>query len=236
MRAVSYAADVFAKSGGVGLVTALLFFVCLGVGLERLLFWRRLLGGGGLRALLGGRRTTREMGRIEASVRASRFADAAKEAGRSGRTALRLLGTALGRLRNPQAWESVRDAALTEELGGSVTLGRRFLMTSIQCFGLLGMLGTCKGLYTQLSSFGALAANGSSIQTAMGGMGEAFTTTLVGLTAAVLATLIYVPNELAVDCFQRQLRQFDCRIQAALAESAGAGGPSPGPAARKGRK
>ena len=52
-------------------------------------------------------------------------------------------------------------------------------------------------------------------------MGEAFTTTLVGLTAAGLTTLIYLPNEIAVERFQRQLRRFDSRIQAAIAEQIG---------------
>jgi len=218
---LTYTADVLWKSGTVGLITVGLFFVCLGVALERLLFWSRLWG---FRALIGfpGRGgIEHRAGRVEQMVRDGRFEDAGAEARRAANPALRLMGAALEGLRRPEAWHSVRERALVEELGGGVNLGRRFLMTSIQCFGLLGMLGTCKGLYTQLSGFSALAANAGSIHAAMGGMGEAFTTTLVGLSAAVLATLLYVPNEIAVDRFRRQLRLYDHRIRAALLEHAG---------------
>jgi biopolymer transport protein ExbB/TolQ len=58
----------------------------------------------------------------------------------------------------------------------------------------------------------------SSLQGAMGGMGEAFTTTLVGLTAAAVVTVIYLPNEIAIEHFRRQLARFNARIEAALAK------------------
>jgi len=209
---LTYAADVFSKSGGVGLVTALVFFVCLGIGFERLIFWLRLWGGGALRS------TGRRLAHVEAHIRAGRFEEAGREARRGGHAALRIMGVALGRLREPRAWASVRDHTLAETVAGNATMGRRFLITAIQGFALLGMLGTCKGLYAQLSGFAATAADISSLQGVMGGMGEAFTTTLVGLTAAALTTLIYLPNEIAIERFQRQLRRFDGRIQAALAE------------------
>ena len=215
-EALTYAADVFWKSGTIGLVTALLFFVCVGIAIERLLFWTRLWG---VRLAPGGcARSAAHVGRIEELIRAGRFGEAGKEAGRSRHPALRVMGQAVSALREPSAWPSVRSHTLSEALGGGVTMGRRFLITSIQAFGLLGMLGTCKGLYTQLSGVGAVAADAGSIQTTMGGMGEAFTTTLVGLTAAALTTIIYLPNEIAIEGFQRQLRLFDARIQAALAE------------------
>jgi biopolymer transport protein ExbB/TolQ len=215
-EAMGYLSDVFAKSGGVGLMTALLFFACLGVALERVLFWRRLRADGSKAALTD----------VEALVRGGRFAEAGHCAGGSGDRLLATLGEALSKLRVPGAWPSVREAVLSEALGGGIVMGRRFLITAIQVFGLLGMLGTCKGLYAQLSGFGAVADAGA-IQTAMGGMGEAFTTTLVGLTAAALATPLYVLNEAAIARFSRRLRYLDMRIQSALTEYAES---KPGPA------
>jgi biopolymer transport protein ExbB/TolQ len=206
--ALTYIADVFAKSGTVGTLTALLLFVCLGVAIERVLFWSRFTGRG---------KGIDDVARLAC---AGRFVDADRAAGRSHDRLLGILGAALSRLREPAAWSSVRESALEEALGGNVTRGRRFLITSIQVFGLLGMLGTCKGLYAQLSGMGA-AADAASIQTAMGGMGEAFTTTLVGLAAAALATPLYLLNEMAVERFTRRLRLYDHRIQAALTEFAG---------------
>jgi len=214
---MNYAAEVFARSGTVGMVTALVFFVCVGIGLERLLFWMGLWGPAWpLRRMLrrGARRTE---GEVEDLVRRGHFRQAAQKARRTGNPAFRLLAYVLERLRRPAAWRSTRDHVLASTVGGNVTHGRRFLITAIQAFGLLGMLGTCKGLYTQLSSLGASPEPGA-LNGAMGGMGEAFTTTLVGLTAAALATLIYLPNEIAIEHFERELRRANGMIEAALAE------------------
>ncbi len=215
---ISYVADVFDKSGGIGLVTALVFFICLGIGLERLLFWVRLWGMSRLLDLKGQRRTERHVARLEELIRGGDFAAAGEQAAHSGHPALRLMGPALKELRTPAAWRSTRDRVLAETVGPNMALGRRFLITAIQGFGLLGMLGTCKGLYAQMSGFAAAATDAGALQGAMGGMGEAFTTTLIGLSAAALTTLIYFPNEVAIDGFQRSLRRFDSHIQAALAE------------------
>jgi len=228
-----YAADVLSKSGGIGLVTALVLFVCFGIGLERLLFWRDLwgframLGLGGLGAL------EKRTNRVAALVRSRRYADAARQARRAPQAAVRLMGLALGELRGPDGWAATRDRVLIRTLGGNVTLGRRFLMTAIQGFGLLGMLGTCKGLYAQLSSFSSVAAEPAALQTAMGGMGEAFTTTLVGLAAAGLTMLIYLPNEIAIERFQRELRLVDSQIRAAFPESERSGQDGRGESPRK---
>ena len=216
--AISYAADVFSKSGGVGLLTAVVFFVCLGIGLERLLFWIRFWGLRSLVGLRGSGGERKALDRIEGLVRAGRFADAGEVAGRGGRPVLRLTGGALSVLREARAWPGVLQHSLAESLGANATLGRRFLIAAIQGFGLLGMLGTCKGLYAQMSGFGASANQMAGLQAAMGGMGEAFTTTLVGLTAALLTTLIYLPNEMAVERFKRELLRVDSRIRAALTE------------------
>jgi len=216
--ALSYAADVLDKSGTVGVATTLVFFVCIGIGLERLLFWIRLWGPARLVGLRSPRREARRVDEVERLVRSGRFREAGALASRVRHPAMRLLGTALGQLRTAHAWRSTRDRVIAETLGGNVTLGRRFLITAIQGFGLLGMLGTCKGLYAQLSSFGAVAGEAAELQGAMSGMGEAFTTTLVGLTAAVLTILIYLPNEVAIERFHRELRRFDSRIQSALLE------------------
>jgi biopolymer transport protein ExbB/TolQ len=221
-----YVADILHKSGVVGLITLVIFFVCVGIGFERLIFWTGLWGWArllGLRTEAGVRRQARK---VEKYLAAGRFARAAVEAGRAADPALRLLGDALGSLQNARAWASVRDRSLAETLGGNAVYGQRFLITAIQGFGLLGMLGTCKGLYAQLSSVGANTADmANQLQGAMSGMGEAFCTTLVGLTAAALTTLIYLPNEMVLDRFRRQVRRFDSMIQAALTENLTSGSP-----------
>lgn len=51
-----------------------------------------------------------------------------------------------------------------------------------------------EGLYAQLSSFGEMASSQAGLGGAMSGMGEAFTTTLVGLSAAAITTVIYFPK------------------------------------------
>lgn len=214
---VDYVAEVFARSGTVGLVTALVFFICVGIGLERLLFWMALWGPMWPLRRLFGRKSRRAEDSLSDLVRRGRFRQAAEKAGQNANPAFRLLAYVLEGLRRPAAWRSTRDHVLASTVGGNVTLGRRFLVTAIQAFGLLGMLGTCKGLYAQLTSLGASAGPGA-LNGAMGGMGEAFTTTLVGLTAAALATLIYLPNEIAIERFERELRRANGVIEAALAE------------------
>jgi len=221
-----YVADVLHKSGIVGLITLVIFFICLGIGLERLIFWTGLWGWGRLLGLRTERGVRRCAQRVEKHVSSGRFSQAAVEANRAADPALRLMGDALGNLRNAQAWPSVRNRSLAETLGGNAIHGQRFLITAIQGFGLLGMLGTCKGLYAQLSSFGVQAGNMTNqLQGAMSGMGEAFCTTLVGLSAAALTTLIYLPNELALDRFRRHIRRFDSMVQAALTEYLASGSP-----------
>ena len=215
---LAYTAEILAKSGGIGLFILFLLFICIGVGLERTLFWTRFWGL--RRALVLGRARSgdKNQNTVEERIRNGQFEQAGVEARRAASPVLRLLAAALSRLRSPEAWPSVREHTLAETLGGNVIQGRRFLITAIQVFGLLGMLGTCKGLYTQLSGFAPSMTDVASLQGAMGGMAEAFTTTLVGLAAAGLTTLIYLPNESAIERFRRELVRVDQRIQAALAD------------------
>lgn len=218
MEALNYLAEVYRKSGGVGWITMLLLFATFGVGLERLAFWGRLWG---VRRMLGfGREAEVESAavRMEGMLRAGRFAEAGEQGKQSRHPALRILGEALTRLRRRDAWPNVRDQVVAETVHGNVQFGRRFLIIAIQTFGLLGMLGTCKGLYSQLSSFNAGNADPSMLANAMCGMGEAFTTTLLGLGAAGIATLMYMPNEMAIERFEREMRGYNARIQAALRE------------------
>ncbi len=214
---LEYTAEVFAGSGGVGVVTAILFFACLGVGIERWLFWRRFRPRG------SGSKRAASLATVEDLIRAGRFAEAGERADRSRDPILSILGRALSGLRTPGAWSSVRESVMEESVGGDITAGRRLLVTAIQVFGLLGMLGTCKGLYAQLSGFSGMADAGSA-RAAMDGMAEAFTTTLVGLTAAALMTPVYVLNEAAIGRFTRRLRRLDARVRAALTEYEACGG------------
>lgn len=215
---LNYVARVLGDSGGVGLIIALFLFVCLGIALERGLFWLRLLGPFGVLGLRRRGAAERAAGNVERLVRRGQFSEAAETAAASSSPALRALAEPLGQMRTAGAWEKVRDQAMASSLEPNLMLGRGFLVTAIQGFGLLGMLGTCKGLYAQLSSFGEMASSQAGLGGAMSGMGEAFTTTLVGLSAAAITTLIYFPNEMAISRFQRRLRHFNGRIEAALAE------------------
>ncbi len=217
---LSYFIEIFSRSGGIGLVIAFFFFICLGVGIERALFWLRLLG---LRRMLGftkNRTDEKRIARTEKYIAGGDLKQAARIAHGASNAALKTLGEALGKLHSPTAWVQTRSHVIAGGIEPNLTQGRSFLITAIQGFGLLGMLGTCFGLYVQLSSFGAEAASvGGGLQGAMSGMGVAFTTTLLGLGAAGLTTLIYFPNEVLLTRFQRELRRLDGRIQAALVQA-----------------
>lgn len=219
MTRIDYIVQVVSRSGTVGLVTVAVLFVCFGVALERVLFWWSVWGWRGVFGALGLGSAERRIEEVVVHLRDGRFDKAASRARTSSSPALRLLGVALGQTRSPEAWPHVRTHVVASVLGGNLTMGRRFLGTCIQGFGLLGMLGTCKGLYAQMTGASAAAqAETVSLAAAMSGMGEAFTTTLVGLTAAGVVTLLYLPNEIMIERFRRQLVRFDHQIRAALVE------------------
>ena len=75
--------EIHSISGPVGLITVAVLFVCLGIGLERLVFWTRLWG---VRRLVGLRRcraSEAALTNVARLAREGRLAAASREAKRS---------------------------------------------------------------------------------------------------------------------------------------------------------
>lgn len=227
---LNYTTEVIHKSGGIGVLTVFLLFVFLGVFVERLIFWSRACGIGWMLGLISS--SENWLRNTEELLRRGKVKEASILARSAPHTALSVLAEALAKVPEPGSWSAVREYVVGQRLAGNVEMGRRFMMICIQAFALLGMLGTCHGLYLQLSSFGATATNPNSLEIAMAGMGKAFTTTLVGLGAAAIGTLLYFLNELWVGRFKRELLCFDRRIETAMKEATNPESMIPGHNAR----